>query len=73
MLNNYFSPSVRQAIKRVKKNKNFPRPLYRLRKRGQTSAAMPGEFTPPDAGAEALRRVTYPGCATLSAPIYGKP
>jgi len=46
--------------KEGKKNKNFPRPLYRLRKRGQTSAAMSGEFTPADIGAHAWRRVYSP-------------
>jgi len=46
--------------KEGKKNKNFLRPLYRLRYRGQTSAAMSGEFTPADITANAGRSAYSP-------------
>jgi len=59
--------------KEGKEIKIFLRPLYRLRKRGQTSGAMSGEFTQADIGANAGRRFTHPGCAALSDPLYGKP
>jgi len=47
--------------KEGKEIKIFLRPLYRLRKRGQTSAAMSGEFTPADIPANAWRTVYSPG------------